>query len=86
MEGLILLLAAFIAVAYAFADTLYRQDVPLVAKLAITNLDAAFVLVLEGELWRAYLHDDYLIMKVMVVNCQRRPHVRLHAITRKRNT
>ena len=86
MEVFILLPTRFFAVAHAFADTLYRQDVPLVAKLAITDLDAAFVLVLEGELWRAYLHDDYLIMKVMVVNCQRRPNVRLHAITRKRNT
>ena len=50
MEVFVPLLTRCFAVAHASADALYRQNIPLVAKFAITNMDAALVFILVGKL------------------------------------
>ena len=77
---------AFRAVAHAFAPALDLQNVPLVAELADSDLDAAsdLVLVCEGE--RADLHDHNLIAELEVLKGKRGAQEWLQGETRKLDT
>ena len=49
MKGLVLLSAGLLAVPDTLALALNAQNVPLVAKLTLSDLDTTFVLIFVGE-------------------------------------
>ena len=76
MEVLVLFPTRFFAVADAFAGALDSQDVSLVAPLALANKRTPRVLILvrEALAWRAHLHNDDDLVKLVIADIQRRPY------------
>ena len=61
MEVLILLSAGLSTVSNTLTLALNVENAPLVAKLALTNLHTALILVLVRELWRTDLYNDDVV-------------------------
>ena len=85
MEGLILLLASFIAVADAFALALHRQHILLVTKLTFTNVNTAHIFVRVCKFWCANLRKNNLSVKIMILHHQGRPHILFYTTPGKLN-
>ena len=85
MEVFIPLLTWSLAVTDTFAYAFYGQNVPLIAEFAVSDMHSAFIFILVGKLWWAYLDDNNFLMEVMIINCQWRSHVGLHGVAREFN-
>ena len=70
MKILILLPAGFFAVPDALALAFDAQHVPLVTKLALADLNTAFVLIFECEFRTADFNNDYLVVEVVILHGQ----------------
>ena len=71
MKVFILFSAGLLAVPDTLALALDAQNVSLVAKLALSDLNTPFVLIFVSKLGRADLDYDNLVIEVMVFHRQR---------------
>ena len=81
MESLVFFQARLLAVAYSLALAFEHKDGPVVAELTRSNFGCAFVLVMIGKLWAAYLDYYDLLVDVDVCKSDACADVGLKAVT-----
>ena len=81
MESFVFLAAQLFAVFDALAFANNSEHLPLVAKLALANLDTTLVLIRVGKLGSSNLNDHDLIAEIELSDCQLAAHIGLHRVS-----